>query len=135
MLLSSLLLALLAADASSFVSVSASYVPPARKGGDAAISVTLQPLVPDVQVDQEPAPRLTLDPAQQVLVQKPALKKPAGAQAGRYLGPLPVYFPVEVRPGAAGQVTGKVTFFYCSTAEGWCRKGVADVSVRLEERR
>ena len=38
---------------------------------------------------------------------------------------------VNVAPGTARgshDVTGTVTYFYCSKREGWCRKGTTDVA-------
>ncbi len=141
MILPTLLVSLLAAggaDASTFVSVAAAYLPPAKAGGDAAISITFQPLTPDVQVDQDPAPRLSLDTEQKVLVARPSASRGPGAgPADKYVGPLPVVFPVALGPGAGKgthAVKGSLTFFYCSTAAGWCRKGTADLSVDVAVR-
>jgi len=139
-----ILLALLAAlpladapmlDAPEYVKVAASYLPPASAGTDATVAVQLTPLDPHVRVNENPAPRLKLDPAQQVLEEKKAPARPAAAAPGqaRYLVPtLPVTFPVKVSARAArGEHTVKatVTYFYCSKSEGWCRKGSADVDV------
>ena len=128
-----LALAVLLALNSAQVAVDAVYVP-ASKGNRAAISVTLQPADPNVHVNETPAPRLKLDAAQKVLVDKQAAPKPAdaGPESG-YLDPaFPVLFPVELKPGAPKgtfDVPATVTYFYCSKTEGWCRKGTADVTV------
>ena len=131
----SLALALLLGSPSTIVDVSATFVP-AGKGTQPAISVVLQPRDPAVHVNEAPGPRLKLDPAQAVLVDKqgPAPKgvvyDPATA---KYLDPaIPVMFPVAVAPGAGKGVQGvkaSVTYFYCSKTEGWCRKGTTEVEV------
>jgi hypothetical protein len=133
------LLLALALGASTPVSVTATYVPPAH-GAEATVAVQIVPGDPAIHVNEDPAPRLALDAQQQVLSDKPrpaaspgARKAPAGE--GRYLDPaVPVAFPVLLRSGvAAGEhaVKGTVTYFYCSKSEGWCRKGQADVTVSV----
>ena len=120
-----------------YVEVAASYLPPA-KDKEPAIAVTFTPVDANIRVNEDPAPRLKLDPAQEVLADKPpAPRRPAASAPGpgRYLDPaLPVTFPVRMGPRAArGQHTVKatVTYFYCSKIEGWCRKGTADVDVAV----
>jgi len=114
--------------------VSAAYVPPAKAGAPGAIAVAFLSADPDVRINQEPAPRLKLDPAQSVLVdrQPPAVRKAESAGEPKYLDTsLPVAFPVALNPRAPkGEqpVKGVVTYFYCSKAEGWCRKGTSEVS-------
>jgi len=136
--LAALLPAALAAAPRHF-EVGASFVSPARPGADAAVAVTFVALDPDVRVNEEPAPRLKLDPAQAVLVDK---QKPVSSRGeafdpekARYLDlAAPVLFPVALSPGApkgSQAVKGSVTYFYCSKREGWCRKGTADVSVAV----
>jgi len=118
------------------VKVTASYLAPAS-GTEAAVVVQLTPVDPHVRVNEDPAPRLKLDAAQQVLEEKAVPRRaPAPAPApgeARYLDPiLPVSFPVKVNARAArGEHTVKatVTYFYCSKSEGWCRKGSEDVDV------
>lgn len=138
-----LLLALLPAafsQAGPHFNVSAAYVPPASKGSDGAVAVTFVALDPDVRVNEEPGPRLKLDPAQAVLVDK---QKPAPSRAeafdpekAKYLDlAAPILFSVAVSPDAPkGSQTAKatVTYFYCSKREGWCRKGTAPVDVALD---
>jgi hypothetical protein len=53
--------------------VRAAFVPTAAKGGDGAVAISFAALDPDVRVNEEPAPRLKLDAAQSVLLdrQKP----------------------------------------------------------------
>jgi hypothetical protein len=114
--------------------VSAAYVPPARPRAAAAVAVTFVPADPDVKINQEPAPRLKLDPDQGVLVdrQPPAARRGEAGGEPKYLDPsLPVSFPVALNPKAPkGEqpVKGNVTYFYCSKREGWCRKGTSEVT-------
>ena len=114
-------------------SVSAAYVPPAKPGATGTVAVGFLAADPDVKVNQEPAPRLKLDAAQTVLVdrQPPAARKGEPGGEPKYLDTaLPVNFPVSLSPKATkGEhtVKGTVTYFYCSKTEGWCRKGTADV--------
>jgi hypothetical protein len=118
-----------------FVDVSATFVAPG-KGTPAAISVVLQPRDPAVHVNETPGPRLKLDAAQTVLIDKqpPA---PKGAvydpDTAKYLDPaIPVLFPVALANGVGKGVHGvkaSVSYFYCSKTEGWCRKGTTDVEI------
>lgn len=123
-----------AADPQHF-SVSASYLPPAKGQASGKVAVTFQAKDPDIRVNQEPAPRLKLDPAQAVLIDK----QPPPAKAHVAFDPatakyfdlaFPLLFPAAVSPEAAKgthSVRATVTFFYCSKREGWCRKGSAEV--------
>jgi hypothetical protein len=114
-------------------SVAAAYLAPVKPKANAAIAVTFVATDPDVRINQEPAPRLKLDPAQSVLVdrQTPAVHKGESGGDPKYLDlSLPVTFPVAVNPKAPkGEqpVSASVTYFYCSKREGWCRKGTAEV--------
>lgn len=111
--------------------VMAAFVPASKPGGLAAIAVTFVPKDPEVHINQEPAPRLKLDPLQTVLVDKqpPAQSRvPAfDPETAKYLDTaLPVNFPVAWASKAPKQpqtVKASVTYFYCSKREGWCRKG------------
>lgn len=131
-----LILALQAPLASEYVKVSASYLPPAASAPP-AIAVTFSPVDANIRVNEDPAPRLKLDAAQQILVEKPMARRPPAPAPvpgqARYLDTiLPVTFPVQLGARAArGEHTVKatVTYFYCSKIEAWCRKGTADVSV------
>ncbi len=116
--------------------VAAAFVP-AKAGGSAAVVVTFRPLDADVRVNQTPAPRLRLDLAQAVLVDKQA---PASSQVpdydpltARYLDTArPVSFPVGIAPTApkgSHEVKASVVYFYCSTREAWCRRGTAEVLI------
>jgi len=115
--------------------VSAAYVPPAKPRAAASVAVTFSANDPDVKINQEPAPRLKLDPEQSVLVDRqapPAPHKGDSAAEPKYLDTsLPVAFPVALSPKAPkGEqpVKGTVTYFYCSKREGWCKKGTSEVA-------
>jgi hypothetical protein len=128
--------AILAADPS-YVRVTARFVPPPTAGTDGAIAVTLSPLATGIVVNETPAPRLKLDPAQAVLIDKqparPAGTGPLDPSQAKYLDPrLPVLFPVALAPAAphgTRAVRADVTYYYCSKSEGWCRKGVSEIAV------
>jgi hypothetical protein len=103
-----------------------------RRGASGAeIAVTLTPRDHDIKVNRAPSPRLTLDAAQQVLSLKPAKVEKGEKKEGYLDTTFPVVFPVEV--GAHGHggafVKGTLTYYYCSKAEGWCRKGTREVEV------
>ncbi len=116
--------------------VQASFVPPSKAKPEAAIAVFFTAKDADVRINEDPAPRIKLDQAQTVLVEKPAPKaEPPAADPGtpRYLDlSAPVRFPVSFGRGAAKGshlVKGSVAYFYCSKREGWCRKGVSEVEI------
>ena len=133
--------ATLAAPARHF-DVSASFAPPKTAAAQGAVAVTFQALDPDLRVNENPAPRLKLDLAQTVLVDRqppPSSQVPdSDPLTTRYLDPAkPVLFPVAVAPTApkgAHEVKASVVFFYCSTREAWCRRGSADVSIPVTVR-
>lgn len=117
--------------------VTASYAPAPKRQG--SVVVTFKALDPDVVVNEQPSPRLALDPAQKVLVDKqppPAKTVPPDPADGKYLDlSLPVAFPVALADGAAAgtqAIAGKVTYFYCSKREGWCRKGTSEVDLSVK---
>lgn len=124
----------LSAGSAPLVTLSATYLPPV-KGAEATIAVQFSPTDPNIRVNEDPAPRLKLDQEQQILAEKAASARrprPAVGEA-HYLDPsVPVAFPVLLKAGTGpGEHTVKatVTYFYCSKSEGWCRKGLADISV------
>jgi hypothetical protein len=132
---------LLQGSAASYVSLEATFQPAPKAGAPASIAVTFTSREPDVAVNQEPPPRLALDPAQTVLSLRPVPSAKPRAQdpeAAHYLEPaIPYGFPVDVKPGTApGEhaVKGTVTYFYCSRTAGWCRKGSAPVEVSVTVR-
>jgi hypothetical protein len=122
--------------------LTAAFVPAKKAGASAGVAVTFLPLDPDVKVNESPAPRLKLDEAQVVLVDR---QPPAEADVPDY-DPLtarymdlsrPVLFPVAVAKGAPrGEHTVKanVVFFYCSQRESWCRRGNAEVAIPVTVR-
>jgi len=122
--------------------VTAEFVPARRAGTPASVAVTFRALDPDVKVNETPAPRLRLDLAQAVLVDKQA--PPSGQVpdydplTSRYLDlARPVLFPVEIAPTAprgAQEVKASVVYFYCSTREAWCRRGTVDVLIPVTVR-
>jgi hypothetical protein len=117
--------------------LTAAFVPATKAAAHASVAVTFQPLDPDVKVNESPAPRLKLDEAQAVLVDR---QPPAEGGVPDY-DPLtarymdlsrPVLFPVAVAKGAPpGEhaVKANVIFFYCSHRENWCRRGNAEVTI------
>jgi len=137
----SLLLAASGPPPSTHVALSAEFVPPAKAGANAHVAVTLSPRDADVRVNEEPAPRLKLEADETVLADKQAAatRSPSfDPQNARYLDPaLPVHFPVVVKPTAPRgkhTVKARVTYFYCSKREGWCRKGTDDVEFAVDVR-
>lgn len=117
--------------------VSAEYQAGAKRQG--SVAVTFKANDPDVVINEAPGPRLALDPAQTVLVDKQAPPPKVHAPEpgdGKYLDlSLPVVFPVALAEGSAKgvqDVGAKVTYFYCSKREGWCRKGTADVDIAVK---
>ena len=127
---------LLAAGPQHFT-LSARFEPAAKAGAPAAIAVSFVPADPEVHINQEPPPRLKLDPTQNVLVDKqpppPTRVVPYDPDTAKYLDTrLPVGFAVAWAPGAPKGpqlVRATVTYFYCSKREGWCRKGSTEVEI------
>jgi hypothetical protein len=125
-----------------YVSVRALFEPPAAGGADAAIVVTLTPKQADIRVNENPAPRLRLAEGQSILFDRqPPASRPrpvVDPTQAKYLDPSqPLRFAVAVAPKAPkGQadVAATLTFFYCSKGGGWCRKGTADVTVKVDVR-
>lgn len=120
-----------------YFTLSAAYVPLAKPRATGNVLVTFLPNDPDVKVNQEPAPRLKLDPEQTVLVDRqppPARRGESGGEPKYLDTSLPVAFPVSLNPRAPkGEqpVKGTLTYFYCSKREGWCRKGTSEVIVTV----
>lgn len=133
-----LAIALLLAPPQMFT-LSASFEPGAKRQG--SVAVQFKATDPDVVVNEHPGPRLALDAAQTVLVNKqpPPAKGDAAAPDptdGKYLDlSLPVVFPVELAtaaPKGEQAVKGKVTYFFCSKREGWCRKGTTEIEIPVK---
>jgi len=119
--------------------VEATFEAAAAPGGDGAVAVRFYARDPDLRLNASPAPRLTLDLLETVLVDRqPKAPKdvpeydPATAKYLDLDGP--VRFPVAVAgtatPGSY-DVQAKVVYFYCSVREAWCRRGTADVDVAV----
>src|SRR5207247_7751957 len=86
--------------------VAASFVPPAKPCAGGAIAVSFLARDPDVHINEEPAPRLKLDPEQSALVDKqppPSKSVPVNdPEAARHLHlNNPVQLPVALPPTAA----------------------------------
>lgn len=122
--------------------LTASFLPAKAAKGTANVAVTFVARDPDVVVNESPAPRLQLDLAQAVLVDK---QPPAEGGTpdydpltARYLDlSKPVLFPVAVAEGAprgVQSVKANVVFFYCSHRENWCRRGKAEVAIPVTVR-
>ena len=117
--------------------VLAAFEPAKKPGGVAHVAVSFSPLDPDVHINEDPPPRLKLDVDQAVLVDKqpppPDKVSDWDPDNPRYLDlGKPVRFPVvfaAAAPKGERTVKATVVFFYCSTREGWCRRGSSDVEV------
>ena len=120
--------------------VLASWEAPARSGENGSVAVSFRALDPDLRVNETPAPRLKLDLMDPVLVDKQA---PAPRRVpewdpltAKYLDlDKPVRFPVALAPTApsgAQTVKAQVVYFYCSVREAWCRRGKADIELRVD---
>jgi hypothetical protein len=129
-----------AASSSSYVSVTAEFVPAGKPGGDAYVAVTFAPRDKEIVVNEEPAPRLRLAADEAVLLdkQKPAGRAVYDPENPKYLDvAVPVHLPVALKPTAPKgrhDVKAKLTYFYCSKREGWCRKGTEDLAFPVDVR-
>lgn len=119
--------------------LAASYVPPAKGAKAGVIAVQFTGTDPEIHINETPAARLKLDPAQTILVDKqapaPERMTPYDPATAKYLDiTLPVVFPAVIAKGApkgAQTVAATVTYFYCSKREGWCRKGNTEVGIAV----
>jgi hypothetical protein len=117
--------------------VAATFEPARKAGALPSVAVSFSPLDPDVHINEEPAPRLKLDVEQTVLVDKQAPPSDKTADwdpdRAKYLDlAKPVRFPVALAKGApkgSQSVKATVIFFYCSSREGWCRRGTSELEV------
>jgi hypothetical protein len=117
--------------------LTASYVPPAKAGGNGTVAVTFVARDAEVHINENPPVRLRLDPEQKILLDKqapaPPRVEPFDPEKVRYIDlALPVVFPVAVAPGApkgVQSVKATVVYFYCSKSQGWCRRGATDIDV------
>ena len=131
-----------AAGAGDHFEVEASFEAAAEPGESGAVAVRFVAFDPDVELNEVPAPRLKLDPDQQVLVErKSAATPPPLADPGepRYHDlSEPVRFSADPAPDApAGfhAVGAEVVYFYCSKREGWCRRGSAEIEIPVQIQR
>lgn len=117
--------------------VTAGYEAPTKKGAPATVLFEFKKKDPDVNVNEDPAPRLKFATGAALVAPKPPkssgqIADPATVQ---YLDiSKPVRFPVTLAPGAAsGPTTIRTTlsYFYCSKRENWCRKGTADFDLAV----
>jgi len=112
--------------------VSAAYEAPARKGSPAHLVFEFKRKDPDVNVNEDPAPRIKFAAGAPLVAPPPPkssgiIPDPANAH---YLDlEKAVRFPVTQAPDAAkgmSKVRTTLSYFYCSKRENWCRKGTAD---------
>ncbi len=86
-----------------------------------------------IHINLEPPIQLTLEESQSIVL-LPKQPKPSRTQAGYLYTKKPVRYRFKVA-GAATAVTtvikGKLTYFYCSDEEGWCRMATEDVQVSV----
>jgi len=142
LVLLALLPAVVLAEGPRHFSVVASFVPAEKPGGPAHVAVSFRALDPDLRLNESPAPRLTLDLEQAVLVDKQSPAQGAqGSPATAEGDPLttryrdlarPVLFPVALAataPKGEQLVKARVVFFYCSEREAWCRRGASEIEV------
>lgn len=117
--------------------VTAAYEAPAHKGASGSLVFEFKKKDPDVNINEEPAPRIKFAAGAPLLAPPPAkgsglLPDPANA---KYLDlGKPVRFTVTRAPGAIKGLTSVKTtlsYFYCSKRENWCRKGTADFDLAI----
>ncbi len=117
--------------------VTAAYEAPSKKGAPGAIVFEFKRKDPDVNINEDPAPRIKFAAGSPLVAPPPpkssgAIPDPANAH---YLDlSRPVRFAVTVAADATkGGGTAKTTlsYFYCSKRENWCRKGTADFDLAV----
>lgn len=117
--------------------VTAAYEAPAKKGAPASLVFEFKRKDRDVNINEEPAPRIKFAAGSPLVAPAPpkssgVIPDPANA---RYLDlSKPVRFPVTVAPDAAkglSAVKATLSYFYCSKRENWCRKGTADFDLAV----
>ena len=118
----------------------ATFEPPVKAGRSAAVAVTFVGTDSAIYVNEQPAPRLKLDPLQTVLVDK----QPPSSGKGPDFDPenpraldlaKPVRFPVAIAkdaPRGAHGVKATVIYFYCSKREAWCRRGATEIDIPVD---
>lgn len=117
--------------------VTGAYEAPTKKGAPGNLVFEFRKKDPDVNINEEPAPRVKFAAGAPLVAPPPpkssgAIPDPATA---RYLDlAKPVRIPVTTAPGSAkGTSTVRTTlsYFYCSKRENWCRKGTADFDLAV----
>jgi len=117
--------------------VMAAYEAPARKGAPAHIVFEFKKKDPDVNINEDPAPRIKFAAGSPLVAPPPP--KSSGVipdpENAHYLDlTKPVRFPVTTAPEAAkglSTVHTSVSYFYCSKRENWYRKGTADFDLTV----
>jgi hypothetical protein len=119
----------------------ASFVPASSSTAPAAIRLVLRSKDDDLRVSGRPWPGLRLSAAQRSLtLVGPAPEATGEATPGpRYVDlDQPLRFPVKLNtaaPPAPHAVEATLSFVYCSTSKGWCRKATQRVEIPVEEDR
>lgn len=117
--------------------VTAAFEAPTKKGTPAHILFSFKRKDPDLNVNEEPAPRIKFGAGAPLVAPPPPkssgiIPDPANA---RYLDlDKPVRFEVTEAPDAAkglSKVKTNLSYFYCSKRENWCRKGTADFDLSV----
>lgn len=117
--------------------VTAAYEAPTGKGAPAHLVFEFKKKDADVNINEEPAPRIKFATGAPLVAPAPPkssgiIPDPANA---KYLDlSKPVRFAVTPAANAAkGLTTVKITlsYFYCSKRENWCRKGTADFNLSV----
>jgi hypothetical protein len=112
--------------------VTGAYEAPAKKGAPGTLVFEFKKKDPDVNINEEPAPRVKFAAGAPLVAPPPP--KSSGAipdpLTARYIDlSKPVRIPVTVAAGAAKGMTSvrtTLSYFYCSKRENWCRKGTAE---------
>jgi len=124
------------ADDPALFEAKGSFVPASDPGVMAAIRVELTSRDDDLRISHKPAPRLRLAPAQRTLVLLDAKEtgevpldpqRTSPAQPFRF----PVTFDMDA-PKRPHKVEATLSFVYCSTSKGWCRKGTTRLEIPVE---
>lgn len=117
--------------------VSAAYQPPAQKGAPGHIAFEFKKKDPDVNINEDPAPRIKFAPGSPLVAPPPPKSSgdiPDLATAHYIDLSKPLLLPVTVAPGAAkglSTVRTTLSYFYCSKRENWCRRGTADFDLAV----
>lgn len=117
--------------------VTAGYEAPVKKGAPAHIVFEFKKKDPDVNINEEPAPRLKFAAGSPLVA--PAPPKSSGAipdpATAHYIDiSKPVRIQVTQAPDATkglSTVKTSLSYFYCSKRENWCRKGTADFDLAV----